>query len=364
VSVAQRVDAAVEALDVSAYTIPTERPESDGTLEWDSTTIVVVEAHAGGETGLGYTYGPAAVGKLIDEVLAEVVSGADASAPRDTWGHMGRRVRNVGRPGMASCAIAAVDTALWDLKARLLELPLATLLGRVRDAVPLYGSGGFTSYSDAELEEQLVAWADAGFERVKMKVGRQPRRDVDRVRIARGAIGDAELFVDANGAYERKQALRFAHAFVEHGVTYFEEPVSSDDLDGLRLLRDGAPQAIAAGEYGYVPVDFARLVEVVDVLQADVTRCGGITGFLGAAALAQTHGVEFSAHTAPALHAHVCCAVQPFSHLEWFHDHVRIESLLFDGVCEPEGGELRPDLARPGNGLELKRQEAERWRVS
>ena len=363
-NVATRVEAAVERVHATAYRIPTDRPESDGTLEWDSTTIVVVEVVADGGLGLGYTYGPAALATLIHDELAEVVSGADALAPSGTWAHMGHHIRNMGRPGLGLMAIAAVDTALWDLKARLLDLPLASLLGAVREDVPLYGSGGFTSYSDAQLEAQLGGWADAGFRFVKMKVGREPERDPARVRVARSAIGDAELFVDANGAFARKQALRFAHDCVDDGVTYFEEPVSSDDRDGLRLLRDRAPQAIAAGEYAYTLADFVRLVDVVDVLQADVTRCGGITGFLQAAALAHAHELEFSAHTAPALHAHVCAAVQPFSHLEWFHDHVRVESLLFDGVLEPVDGALRPDLTRPGNGLELKREDAERWRAS
>jgi L-alanine-DL-glutamate epimerase-like enolase superfamily enzyme len=363
-SVATRAEAAVERVDAAAYTIPTDAPESDGTLEWDSTTIVVVEVEAGGERGLGYTYAPAASGRFICEELAEIVAGADAFAPDGTWAHMGRHIRNMGRPGLGFDAVAAVDTALWDLKARLLDLPLVSLLGPVREDVPLYGSGGFTSYSDGRLEEQLGGWADDGFGFVKMKVGREPDRDLARVRVARSAIGEAELFVDANGALDRKQALRFAHACAEHGVTYFEEPVSSDDRDGLRLLRDRAPQAIAAGEYAYTPADFVRLVDVVDVLQADVTRCGGYTGFLRAAALAHAHQVEFSAHTAPALHAHVCCAVPSFAHLEWFHDHVRIESMLFDGVLEPADGKLRPDTTRPGHGLELKRQDAERWRAS
>ncbi len=363
-TVATRLDTAVESVAVVAYTIPTEEPESDGTLEWDSTTIVVVEAVAGGERGLGYTYCEAAAGGLVESKLRKVVEGRDAFDVPGAWEATARAARNVGRPGIASCAIAAVDCALWDLKARLLGISLCSLLGRVRETVPLYASGGFTSYTDARLEEQLGGWAAEGFARVKMKVGRAPDRDLARVRTARAAIGDVELFVDANGAYERKQALRLAHAFGEQGVAYFEEPVSSDDVDGLRLLRDRAPQAIAAGEYAYVLADFLRLVDVVDVLQADVTRCGGVSGFLRAAALARAHGVEFSAHTAPSLHAHVCCAVQPFSHLEWFHDHVRIEGMLFDGAPEPEHGELRPDLSRPGNGLELKRQDAERWRAS
>jgi L-alanine-DL-glutamate epimerase-like enolase superfamily enzyme len=329
---------------------------------------VVAEVSAGGERALGYTYADTSAAQVIDRRLRPVIEKADAMAVAAAWDAMLASVRNVGRPGIAASAISAVDAALWDLKARLLELPLARLLGAVREAVPVYGSGGFTSYSTDELAEQLGGWIAAGIARVKMKVGRNPDDDVERVRAAREAIGpDAELFVDANGAYERKQALAFAEAFARERVSWFEEPVSSDDLEGLRLLRDRAPAGleISAGEYGYDLWYFRRMLEAsaVDVLQADATRCLGITGFVRAAALAEAHQVPLSAHTAPALHVHACCALSIVRHLEWFHDHVRIERLLFDGAREPVDGLLHPALDRPGLGLELKRADAERHAV-
>jgi L-alanine-DL-glutamate epimerase-like enolase superfamily enzyme len=359
-------DVAVDGIDVAAYTVPTDAPESDGTAEWDSTTMVLVEARGGAETGLGYTYGDPASGRVVDSVLRDVVVGGDAMAVGAAWEAMGRACRNLGRPGVASMAIAALDTALWDLKARLLGLPLATLLDPLRDAVPVYGSGGFTSYTDARLAEQLGGWAAMGIPRVKMKVGREPDRDVERVRIARAAIGaDVELFVDANGALSRKRALRFAARCVEHDVTWFEEPVSSDDLEGLRLVRDRAPGGmdVAAGEYGYTLSYFEAMLAAgaVDCLQADVTRCGGITGFLRVAALCQARSLELSAHCGPAIHVHPCCAAPALRHLEYFHDHVRVERRLFDGIAEPVDGALRPDLSRPGNGLELRRADASRY---
>jgi L-alanine-DL-glutamate epimerase-like enolase superfamily enzyme len=359
---------AVERLEVSAYTIPTDQPESDGTLQWDSTTIVVVEALAGGQTGIGYSYTHAASAVLIGDTLTDTVVGRDTMAVPGIWEAMRHSIRNTGRPGIASHAISAVDTALWDLKARLLDLPLVTLLGAVRDAVPVYGSGGFTSYTDDRLQEQLGGWIAQGISRVKMKVGREPERDVERVRAAREAIGpDAELFVDANGAYDRKQALTIAEAFAEHGVSWFEEPVSSDDLEGMRLIRDRAPAGmeITAGEYGYDLFYFRRMLEAgaVDVLQADVTRCGGVTEFLRVGALCDARSFPLSGHTAPMLHAHVACAMPSVRHVEYFHDHVRIERMLFDGVLEPRDGALRPDLSRPGMGVELKRADAERFRL-
>ncbi|PYS33997.1 MAG: mandelate racemase [Acidobacteria bacterium] len=356
----------ITQLDVSAFTIPTDFPEADGTIEWNSTTIVIVEAHAGGQIGTGFTYGDRSAAGLIDRILSPIVLESDALAIQETWMAMLRAVRNIGRPGIASHAIAAVDIALWDLKARLLQVPLVTLLGRARTGIPVYGSGGFTSYSIDRLQAQLGAWAEHGITKVKMKVGSKPMEDVDRVRAARESIGPGvELFVDANGAYTRKQALEFAEKFATYDVRWFEEPVSSDDLEGLRLIRDCAPQAmnIAAGEYGYDTTYFRRMLEAgaVDVLQADATRCAGITGFLQAASLTEAYHLPLSAHTAPAIHGPLCCAVPSAIHVEYFHDHVRIERILFDGVIEPINGVLYPDASRPGLGVELKQADAERY---
>lgn len=359
---------AIERLDVSAYTVPTDFPESDGTYTWDKTTIVIVEAQAGGEHGIGYSYADLSTATLIKEMLVDIVQGRDAMNVPGCWLAMVEAIRNLGRPGIASMAIAAVDSALWDLKARLLDVALVTLLGATRESVPVYGSGGFTSYSRQQLQRQLGDWVASGITRVKMKIGRHPTDDIVRVRDAREAIGfDTALFVDANGAYSRKQALAQAERFVESDVIWFEEPVSSDDLEGLHLIRDRAPAGmdIAAGEYGYDLWYFRRMLEAnaVDVLQADATRCAGITGFMRVAALCESRSLPLSSHCGPALHAHVCCAVPNFRHMEYFHDHVRIEQMFFDGVLQPVRGELHPDLSRPGMGLELKRSDATRYAV-
>jgi L-alanine-DL-glutamate epimerase-like enolase superfamily enzyme len=356
------VSGAIDRLETSCFTIPTDEPESDGTAEWDSTTIVVVEAVGGGRRGLGWTYAPEAAAKVVADQLADLVHARRADEVAALWQEMGASLRNAGRPGIARCALSAVDCALWDLRARLLDVPLVELLPPVHDRVPVYGSGGFCSYSDERLTEQLSGWVDQGIPRVKMKLGRDPERDPQRLDVARAAAGDAELYVDANGAFTAKEAVRWAKRYVEDwDVRWFEEPVSSADFAGLRFVRERSLLDVAAGEYAYVPADFRNLLGAVDCLQLDVTRCGGITGALRVNGLSLAHEVDVSGHCAPQLSAHALCGVDRPRHLEYFHDHVRIESLLFDGVLEPDGGALVPDRSRPGNGLQLKRADAQRW---
>jgi L-alanine-DL-glutamate epimerase-like enolase superfamily enzyme len=358
----------VEKIEVSVFRVPTDFPESDGTLEWDSTTMVLVEATGGGKHGLGYTYASASAAGVIREKLAKVVTDSNAMDIIRAWVTMNRAVRNIGKPGIASSAIAAVDMALWDLKAHLLNLPLVKLLGQVHEKIPAYGSGGFTSYPMETLYDQLQHWAEDGFKMVKMKIGRHPGRDEERIRTARDAIGDTvQLFVDANGAYSPKQAITKARTFAANNVVWFEEPVSSDDLEGLRSVRDHAPPGmeIAAGEYGYDSIYFRRMLEAgaVDILQIDGTRCGGITGFLQAAPLCDAFQIPLSAHTAPTLHQHLCCCVSRARHVEYFYDHARIEKMFFDGAAQATDGSLRPDVSRPGLGIELKRSDVAKYLI-
>ncbi|HZF88169.1 enolase C-terminal domain-like protein [Streptomyces sp.] len=356
---------------VSVYTVPTDAPEADGTLAWDTTTLVLAEVSTGEATGTGWTYGPPAVGDFLRDHLAPLVAGRSALDVPALHDRLVRAVRHAGRPGVAGCAISALDVALWDLKARLLELPLARLLGTARERVPVYGSGGFTTYHDKHLAAQLNGWVHGQhIPRVKMKIGedrgRAVPRDLARVRAAREVVGErAELYVDAGGAYTPKQAVRVGHAVADLGVGWFEEPVPSDDLSGLRLVRDRVVCDVASGGYGYDLPCFARMIAAgaVDCLQVDATRCGGITEFLRAAALAQAHGLEVSAHGAPHAHAAAAASLPNLRHIEWFHDHVRIESMFFDGVLDPTGGTVRP-TAGLGHGLTPRTDEVEDFRVA
>jgi L-alanine-DL-glutamate epimerase-like enolase superfamily enzyme len=363
--------ASIDGVRAAAYQIPTEQPESDGTLEWDSTVLVVAEVTASGTAGLGYTYAHQAAVPLIEDKLASTIQGHDALDVAAANAVMVQAVRNLGATGLASMAISAVDIALWDLKARLLDVPLVVAMDAVHDSTPIYGSGGFTSYDAKEVADQLSGWVDAGIPRVKIKVGRDTEEDLKRLGAARAAIGpEVELYVDANGAFSPRAAIEWADRYrTEFGVRWFEEPVSSDNLPGLRLVREACPGGIdvAAGEYGWNPWYFEAMLSAgaVDCLQADVTRCLGVTGFMAAAGLSDAHQIDLSAHCAPQISAQVSTAARRLRHLEYFHDHVRIESMLFDGVLQPEdGGVLRPDRSRPGHGLAFKRADAERFRIA
>jgi L-alanine-DL-glutamate epimerase-like enolase superfamily enzyme len=363
-------DAPIERIDVSVYQVPTDQPEADGTMQWDSTTMVVAEPVAGDCRGFGYSYTTGAAAGVIEELLTKKLLGRDALDIPGAAKVMNEAVRNVGRPGVAATAISAVDVALWDLKGKLLGQPVATLLGRAFETGPIYGSGGFTTYDDETTRKQLSYWAhDLNLPWVKIKIGESwgsnVERDLHRIALAREVIGPSKgLFVDANGGYTRGQAARVAHAFAQYDVTWYEEPVSSDDLTSLAELRLEVAPDVAAGEYGWDLAYFARMVDAhaVDCLQIDATRCGGYSDFLRSAAVAAAAGLQVSSHCAPELHLPVTLATPNLRHMEFFHDHVRIAELILDGVPQVRDGRLVPDLSRPGIGLELKKADAEQYR--
>jgi len=352
----------ITEVEAAAYTVPTDGPEADGTLSWDATTMVLVTVRTrAGVTGIGHTYGHACLTSLVDGLLGPRVVGIDVRETGVAWEAMRSAIRNLGRPGLCSMAIAAVDMALWDAKARTLDVPLHRLLGASHLEVPVYGSGGFTTYSRDDLIAQLGGWVEQGIPRVKMKIGISPQDDLERACAVRAAIGDdVELYVDANGAYDQVTALRLGRRLVEEAdVAWFEEPVSSDDLRGLAALSRDLPLDVTAGEYGYHLEYFQAMAPCVDVVQADITRCAGITEFLRVAA---TTTKPLSGHCAPMAHVHAATVPPHFRHLEYFHDHVRIEQMLFDGALEPVAGNLVP-ADTPGNGLVFKEADAKQFRV-
>ncbi len=364
---------AIKLVEAQVFRVPTNQDEADGTLSWSATTMVLVRLRAGNHEGVGWTYASGAAKTVVDELLADVISGRDPMDVPACNQQMTRACRNVGQPGVAACAISAVDIALWDLKARTLGISLSDLIGRVTDAVPIYGSGGFTTYSDEVTTAQLRTWVEEWhIPSVKIKIGESwghnATRDLERVALTRKVVGDlVEIYVDANGAYQRKQAIRLGHTMSDcYDVVWFEEPVSSDDLYGLREVRDQCRSDVTAGEYGYNPWYFTKMISAgaVNCIQADVTRCGGYTAWFQVAHLAAAHQLQISGHCAPNLHAHIAIAVPNIRHVEYFHDHHHIETQLFDGCLPPFGGSLKPDRSRPGHGMTFRTSDAERFRIA
>jgi L-alanine-DL-glutamate epimerase-like enolase superfamily enzyme len=358
----------IKSIEVSAYKIPTDSLEADGTLQWEATTLVLVEVVASNKCGIGYTYSDESAAFLINRKLKDLILHANALDIQSITSLLTKQIRNSGTCGIAMMAVSAIDNALWDLKAKLLDIPVCKLIGQEKDAMLIYGSGGFTSYNKKQLQQQFANWAKLGIRYMKMKVGTQPEKDVERVKEAREVLDDAiQLMIDSNGAYTAKQALQIVNEAIPYNITWFEEPVSSDNLEGLNFIREHAPSQIkiAAGEYGYnLPYFNAMLqAKAVDVLQADATRCGGITGFLKAGHLAEAYQLPFSSHCAPALHLHAAICLPSFFIAEYFYDHSRIEQLLFDGVSPPNNGILKPDLSRPGFGFEFKHKDAEKYKL-
>jgi len=358
----------IDDVATAVYRFPTPEPEADGTLSWDATTAVVVTLHAGGQTGLGWTYSSPAAAHVIQDHLAEVVRGRDAMNVGAGWEAMHRAGRNFGTRGLVMQALSAVDIAWWDLKARLLDLPLTALFGAHRTTVPIYGSGGFTNLTDSQLAKQVDWWHSVGCTAMKIKIGESwganIGRDLDRVRRLRDLAGEGvALMVDANGGYTVGQARRVGAELDALGVIWFEEPVSSDDTAGLAHLRDHLQCDIAAGEYAADNDEIQALLPVVDCLQLDATRCGGYTGWLAGAALAQTRNLQVSAHCAPALHAPAAAAIPNLRHIEWFADHARLEPTLVDGSPTATEGALNLDNAAPGHGMSIT-PAAEDYRTS
>lgn len=356
--------------EVAVYRVPTPQPEADGTAAWSATTVVVVRIGEEGEQGLGWSYTEPAAASVVTGAIAPLLQDADLDDIPELRHRMQRRLRNAGATGIAASALSAVDTALWDLKARRHRIPLPDLLGRARDSVRIYGSGGFTTYDDATTAAELEHWLELGASAVKIKVGESfgtdADRDLARVALARSVVGGAvEVFVDANGGYSVKRAVRMGQVLRELDVRWFEEPVSADFPRRLAEVRRQTAIDVAAGEYVWRTGDAEALLEAdaVDCLQLDVTRCGGYSGFLECSAMAAGRGLDVSVHCGPHLALPVALSVPNLRHIEFFIDHERVDEALFDGLPRVVDGALVSRADAPGHGIGI-RADAELLRVA
>jgi L-alanine-DL-glutamate epimerase-like enolase superfamily enzyme len=280
------------------------------------------------------------------------------------------RVRGYGRKGVAFCALSAVDIGLWDLKAKALGLPLYRLLGPYTDAVPIYGSGGWTNYTEDELVAEMTGYVEQGIKRVKMKVGkdfgRSEREDIQRLAAVRKAVGDdVAIYIDANNGYYPKQAIYMAKEFEQFQVGWFEEPVLADDIPGLAEIRRATTIPVATGEHEYTKYGFRALIAGggVDIVQPDVGRVGGVTEWMKVAHLAHSFNLPVAPHAVQLVHLHLTCATPNLKVVEYLGNSHEGDKIWYTEFPEHKDGMWSPYPDRPGLGLELDPHAVEKWAV-
>ena len=269
-----------------------------------------------------------------------------------------------------SRAASAIDIGLWDLKAKALGLPLYRLLGAFTDTVPIYGSGGWTDFSEQELVAEMTGHVEQGIKAVKMKIGKDmgksEREDIERVAAVRKAVGDdVALYVDVNSGYYAKQAIYMCKEFEQYQVGWIEEPVLADDLTGLAEIRRAVSIPVATGEEEYTKQGFKELISggAVDIVQPDVQRIGGVTEWMKVARLAEAFGLPMAPHAAQLVHLHVACAIPNLKAVEYMNHYLEADRLWYTEFPEPRDGMWSPYPDKPGLGLELDPYAVDRWSV-
>lgn len=323
-----------------------------------------------GLEGLGVGQASPGVRDVIDSALRHILIGQDPMNIEKLWSDMFWAVRGYGRRGLAFLAVSAVDIGLWDLKAKALGMPLYKLLGPYREAVPVYGSGGWTNYTVDELVAEMEGYVDQGIPRIKMKVGKDfgsaEREDIERVAAVRSAVGhDVALYIDANNGYYTKQAIYMAREFEEYQVGWYEEPVLADDIPGLAEIRRATTIPLASGEMEYTKYGFRDLITGggADIVQPDVVRVGGVTEWMKVAHMAEAFNLQVAPHMAQLVHMHVCCAIPNLKAMEYANMYLAADEVWYTEFPTQKDGFLTPYHDKPGLGLELDPYSVEKWSV-
>jgi D-galactarolactone cycloisomerase len=308
--------------------------------------------------------------EVIHRVLKPVLLSQDPLCTEQLWDDMFWRVRGFGRKGLAFAAISSVDIALWDLKAKLFGVPLYRLLGPFTDRVPIYGSGGWTSYTEAELVREQTGYVERGIPRVKMKVakdfGRAEAEDVRRLAAVRKAVGDdVEIYVDANNGYYAKQAIGMARHLADYNVKWFEEPVLADDIAGLAAIARAIDIPVATGEHEYTRYGFRELIAQggADIVQPDVGRVGGVTEWMKVAHLAHAFNLPVAPHAVQLVHLHLACCTPNLKVVECLGTVEETDRLWYTEFPEQRDGYWSPYPDRPGLGLELSPDAVRKYSV-
>lgn len=313
-----------------------------------------------GVNGMGYTYtlghGGVGVHAILEHEIAPMLTGRDSNEVGGLWHELWWRLHWVGRGGVVPVAMAAADIALWDLRAKLAGVPLHTLLGATRKDVPAYGSGVDLAYELDDLVASVRSFREQGLRVFKIKVGRTYEEDLERIAAVRNEISDASLLVDANQGWDLAEAARRAHAFETYGVAWLEEPLVPEDVDGHAELQRQTTIPIAVGETLFSPYEFKNYFRhsATRIAQPDVTRLGGVTGWLAVAHTAETFHIPIAPHFMQDIHIHLLCAIPNALYLEylpWF-------DYFLEQPLEVRDGRVAPPTT-PGHGVRFKREALE-----
>jgi len=320
--------------------------------------------------GLGMTYASPGVIDVIENSLKQELVGKDPLDIEQLWNSMYWKVRGYGRKGIAFCAISAIDIGLWDLKGKYVNLPLYKLLGAYTDSVPVYGSGGWTNFSERELIEEMTGYVADGIPRIKMKVGKDfglsEREDIERVAAVRKAVGDdVSIYIDANNGYYRKQAIYMAKEFEQFQIGWLEEPLIPDDIDGMADISRATSIPIATGEHEYTKYGFRDLIGRggVDIVQPDIGRVGGVTEWMKVAHLAHSFNLPVAPHALQLAHLHVACATPNLKVVEYMNVSLEGDELWYIDFPKQKNGYWSPYPDKPGLGLELDHYSVVKYQI-
>jgi L-alanine-DL-glutamate epimerase-like enolase superfamily enzyme len=349
----------VKIIKVSSelYRVPLIRPAKDarhGVMNQIELVIVKVDTTEG-ISGCGYTYtigiGGTAIKDMIEDYLGDELIGANPLMVEQIWEKMWWKTHWVGRGGLVSFALSALDIALWDIIAKHSHCPLYQILGGYNRRIPAYGSGVDLNLSDEELVAQVEGFIDEGFHAVKIKVGRdEPKEDIRRVRLVRQAIGDkVELLIDVNMKWTVSQTVRMGRALEEYGVGWIEEPLVPEDVDGHHKVAEALSLPIAIGENLRTLNEFQHYItaKAVDIVQLDVCTVGGITQWRKVAVLANAFNLGISTHYAEEIHVHLLASI-PNALIAERHAY-RLDHVLERPLTFQKGGITPPEI--PGHGM-------------
>jgi len=345
----------IERVEILQVDLPPKVVRTDAIQSFvkQETPIVRITC-ADGAQGIGYTYtigtGGSSVVALLRDHLCPRLIGRDAMAIEALWKDLFFHTHATAVGAITSLALAAVDTALWDLKCRRAREPLWKMAGGAKPAIPVYTTeGGWLHHSAQQIVDEAVAAKAQGFKGAKFKVGKPSiAEDVRRLAAVRDAVGDEfELMIDANQAFTVSEALRRAYAYAPLSLAWFEEPLPAEDLAGHVEIAAKAVMPIAVGESLYHPSHFREYLErdACSIVQVDCARIGGITPWLKVAHLAETFNIAVCPHFLMELHVSLVAAVPNGAWVEYIP---QLDAITTSMMTVRDGMALAPESAGLG----------------